>query len=114
MGPSEIALEPGCFVLKLTWGVPPARVPARAASGEGPGVHVAEILEDPSDFKLRQNPGHPHAIREGPLAGYVQYPNVNITMEYVNAMEAARAYEANVAVMNVNKTMIRQAIQLFA
>jgi flagellar basal-body rod protein FlgC len=87
---------------------------AGTASGEGPGVHVTEILEDPSDFTLRYNPGHPHAIRDGPQAGYVQYPNVNITMEYVDAMEAARAYEANVAVMSVNKTMIRQAIQLFA
>jgi flagellar basal-body rod protein FlgC len=80
------------------------------ACGKGPGVHVAEILEAPSAFKLRYEPGHPHA---GP-DGYVQYPNVNLTMEYVDAIEAARAYEANLAVMNVTKTMVRQAIQLFA
>jgi flagellar basal-body rod protein FlgC len=84
------------------------------ASGEGPGVHVAEIREDPSDFHRRYDPGHPHALKEGPWAGYVQYPNVNLTMEYVDAMEAARAYEANVAVMNVTKTMVQQAIRLFA
>jgi flagellar basal-body rod protein FlgC len=82
------------------------------ASGEGRGVHVAEIHEDPSDFNLRYDPGHPHALRDGPLAGHVQYPNVNLTMEYVDAMEAARAYEANVAVMNVTKNMVQQAIQL--
>ena len=87
--------------------------PGQAAGG-GPGVHVAEILEDPSEFQWRYDPGHPHALRDGPMAGYVQYPNVNLTMEYVDAMEAARAYEANVAVMNVTKTMVRQAIQLFA
>jgi flagellar basal-body rod protein FlgC len=85
-----------------------------AEDGTGPGVHVAEILEDPSEFKLRYDPGNQYAIKEGRWKGYVQYPNVNITMEYVDAMEASRAYEANVAVMNVTKTMVRQAIQLFA
>ncbi len=84
------------------------------AGGAGPGVHVSEIREDPSEFKRRWDPGNPQALKTGRWAGYVQYPNVNITMEYVDAMEASRAYEANVAVMNVTKTMVRQAIQLFA
>lgn len=84
------------------------------ADGEGAGVHVSEIWEDPSEFQYRFDPGNPHALKEGPWKGYVQYPNVNITMEYVDAMEASRAYEANVAVMNVTKTMVREAIQLFA
>lgn len=85
-------------------------------SGAGPGVHVSEIWTDPAkhDWQWRYDPGNPHAGKDGPHAGYVQYPNVNITMEYVDAMEATRAYEANVAVMNVTKTMLRQAIQLFA
>ena len=83
-------------------------------SGEGAGVHVAEIYEDPSEFQWRYAPGDPCACKDGPHKGYVQYPNVNITMEYVDAMEASRAYEANVAVMNVTKTMVHQAIQLFA
>jgi flagellar basal-body rod protein FlgC len=77
---------------------------------EGPGVHVAEILEDRAEFKVRYEAGHPHAD----INGYVQYPNVNLTMEYVDAIEAARAYEANVALMNVTKTMVQQSIQLFA
>ena len=84
------------------------------ANGEGPGVHVSEIWEHPSDFQYRWDPGNPNALKEGRWKGHVQYPNVNITMEYVDAMEASRAYEANVAVMNVTKTMARQAIQLFA
>ena len=82
--------------------------------GAGPGVHVTEISEDPSEFQWRYDPGNPHARKDGPHQGYVQYPNVNLTMEYVDAMEASRAYEANVAVMNVTKTMVRQALQLFA
>jgi flagellar basal-body rod protein FlgC len=83
---------------------------------EAPGVRVAEIVEEPSEFEWqwRFDPDHPHARKDGPRAGYVQYPNVNLTMEYVDAMEASRAYEANVAILNVTKNMVQQAIQLFA
>ena len=45
--------------------------------GGGPGVHVAEIDRDPSDFRLMYDPSHDDSIREGPLEGYVQFPNVN-------------------------------------
>ena len=86
-------------------------------SGDGqgqPGVRVDEIREDPSSFRRQWAPQHPDRIRSGPWAGYIQLPNVNITMEYVDAMEAARAYEANVAMLNLTKDMARQAIRLFA
>ena len=79
----------------------------------GPGVRVAQVALDPSDFRLVYDPGHPHAIRDGPQAGYVRYPNVDLTTEYVDAIEAARAYEANVATMNVTRQMIRETLQLF-
>ena len=78
------------------------------------GVHVRDVMEDQGAPRLVFDPGHPHAQKQGPLAGYVQYPNVNLTMEYVDALEASRAYEANLAVMNVTKTMTQQTIQLFA
>lgn len=80
----------------------------------GAGVRVDQVLEDPAPFKLRYDPGHPHAQPAGPHAGYVQYPNVSITMEYIDAMQAARAYEANVSMMTVSRGMVRQAIQLLA
>ncbi len=82
--------------------------------GGGPGVHVAEIDQDPSDFRMMYDPSHEDRIREGPWEGYVQFPNVNITMEYVDAITAARAYEANVSMMEVTKGMMQQAIRLFA
>jgi len=82
--------------------------------GGGPGVHVDEVREDPSQFRRQWAPEHPDRIREGPWKDYVQLPNVNITMEYVDAMAASRAYEANVAMMSVTKQMMRQAIRLFA
>jgi flagellar basal-body rod protein FlgC len=80
----------------------------------GPGVHVGEVNQDPSEFRLQYDPGHAHAIPDGPLAGYVRYPNVNITMEYIDALAASRAYEVNLAMVNVTKGMIEQAIQLMA
>jgi flagellar basal-body rod protein FlgC len=80
----------------------------------GPGVHVGELANDPSEFELRYDPGHPDRIREGPLRDYVRYPNVSLTMEYIDALAASRAYEANAAMMTVTRTMLQQAIRLFA
>lgn len=83
------------------------------ASGDGrggPGVHVDALLLDDRPFELRYEPGHPDA---GP-DGYVRYPNVSLTQEYVDALEASRAYEFNVAVMEVTKAMLRRAINLWA
>ncbi|MBU0639934.1 MAG: flagellar basal body rod protein FlgC [Planctomycetes bacterium] len=80
----------------------------------GAGVHVDAICADPSSFRLRYDPGNPDAIPDGPQAGWVQLPNVNIPMEYVDAMEASRAYEANVAMMGITRQMIQQALRLFA
>ncbi len=76
----------------------------------GPGVHVTKVREDQAPFQLRHDPAHPDAGADG----YVQLPNVNITMEYIDAMEATRAYEANLAVLNISKTLMRDTIRLFA
>ena len=87
--------------------------PSEEGTGD-PGVHVSQVAEDQSEFNYRYEPGHPHAVTEGPWEGYVAYPNVNLTLEYVDAMESARAYEANLAVMNVTKSMVQQSIRLLA
>ena len=76
-----------------------------------PGVHVDSIEQI---LRTKPRSAESDAIPSGPLAGYVQLPNVNITMEYVDALEASRAYEANVAMLNVTKSMLQQAIRLFA
>lgn len=81
-----------------------------SGNGEGaPGVHIRRIEEDRTPFRKQHDPGHPDA---GPN-GYVRMPNVNITMEYVDAIEATRAYEANLSMLNISKTMLRETIQLF-
>ena len=56
------------------------------------------------------NPGHPDADAEG----YVRYPNVNLVTEFTNAMEAARAYEANVAAIEMTKDMAQVTLRILA
>ena len=79
-----------------------------------PGVHVAKIVEHPAPFGLRWDPSHVDAIKEGKSKGYVRVSNVDVHTEMVNAMEAQRAYEANVTVIEVTKSMIRSTLQLIA
>ena len=80
----------------------------------GPGVHVAEVREDPSPAKLLYQPWHPYAIQSGPHKGCVEYPNVDLGTEMVNAMLASRAYEANIAAMEVTKNMMSATLRLLA
>jgi len=80
------------------------------STGTREGVHVKEILLDPSPFTKRFDPGHPHADAQG----YVMYPNVDSAMEMVNALEASRAYEANVTAVEATKSMIQTSLRLLA
>lgn len=80
----------------------------------GAGVHVSEIAEDSSANKLVFDPDHPHAIQSGPRKGYVEMPNVDLSIEMVNAMMASRAYEANIAAMENTKNMVSSTLRLLA
>ena len=73
-----------------------------------PGVHVDSIKADKSPFQKRYEPGHPDADAEG----YVLYPNIDLAVEFVNALEASRAYEANVNMMDVTKAMMNASLRL--
>ncbi len=79
----------------------------------GSGVHVTGIQEDPAVKRLYQ-PGHPDAITTGPNQGYVEYPNVDLATEMVNAMLASRAYEANISAMSMTKDMLSSTLRLLA
>lgn len=84
--------------------------PGQAGNPEKPGVHVQDIKLDQSPFQKRFEPGHPDADGDG----YVSYPNIDLAMEYVNALEASRAYEANVTMMEVSKAMLNASLRLIA
>ena len=81
-------------------------------SGEAAGVRVAEVRVDQSEPNHRYQPDHPLAIQEGPWAGYVAYPNIDLTGQMVDAMEATRAYEANIGVIEISKQMSRQRLSI--
>jgi flagellar basal-body rod protein FlgC len=74
------------------------------------GVSVAKIEIDRSPFRREFQPNHPDANKDG----YVSYPNIDLAVEYVNALEASRAYEANVTAMEVSKAMMNASLRLLA
>ena len=75
-----------------------------------PGVHVQSVEQDPSPFRSEYDPGNKDADADG----NVWYPNVELAVEQVNMMEASRAYEANVTMMETEKAMISSALRLIA
>lgn len=74
-----------------------------STGAEAPGVHIAEIRESQDPFRMVLDPSHPDAIKSGPNKGYVLMPNVDYGTEMINALQAARVYEANVTVMEITK-----------
>jgi flagellar basal-body rod protein FlgC len=72
------------------------------------GVHVAQVVEDPSPPLKRYDPGHPDA---GP-DGYVAYPDINPLTEMVDLMGATRAYGLNGSAVQAEKGMIASALEI--
>lgn len=85
----------------------PGNPAAKTKAGRELGVHVAAI-EDERGFEPRYEPGNPYADANG----YVKYPVINTVFEQLNAYEAQRAYEANIAAAEATKTMGAQALRL--
>lgn len=86
--------------------------PQSLDNGPGKGVKVLEIVKDTSEGNFVYDPDHPHAIKSGPHAGYVEYPNVNIVNEMVDLISASRAYEANATVIDGAKDMFTAALDI--
>ncbi len=72
------------------------------------GVHVSNIIEDPSALRMVYDPVHPDANAEG----YVAMPNINPVQEMIDLITASRSYEANVTALNSAKDMIRNALKI--
>ena len=72
------------------------------------GVRAVEITEDTTEGPKVYDPGHPDADANG----YVQYPNVRVTDEMVDLMEARRIYEANATVFQAAKQLLRRALDI--
>ena len=94
----------------LNAGVPGTH-PALPLAGSGavaPGVHIAQVVEDPSPPLKRYDPGHPDA---GP-DGYVAYPDINPLTEMVDLIGATRAYGLNGSAVQAEKGMITSALEI--
>ena len=72
------------------------------------GVKVANIVEDQTSFRKRYEPSHPDADGEG----FVSMPNVDVPEEMVDMVGAARAYQANIAAINVIRDTFQRSLEL--
>lgn len=78
--------------------------PGDPSTGDPHGVHVKEILFD-SRFQEKLDPA---------TGKYMKTTNIDPMMEQVNALEASRAYEANIAAAEATKSMIQTSLRLLA
>ncbi len=72
------------------------------------GVSFTGIVEDPTLGEKIYKPGHPDADENG----YIRSSNVNAMVDIADAMIAQRAYEANLAVLNISKAMALKATEI--
>ena len=78
------------------------------------GVKVSSVETSQAEPKLKFDPHNPDAIKEGASKGYVAYPNINMMGEFTDALEASRAYEANLGAMEISKDIEQQTLKIIA
>ncbi|HEY5316233.1 MAG TPA: flagellar basal body rod protein FlgC [Pirellulales bacterium] len=78
------------------------------------GVKVSSVETAHLEPRWKYQPGHPDAAKEGPHQGYVAYPNINMMTEFTDAIEATRAYEANVGVIEATKDLLQHSLRILA
>lgn len=71
-------------------------------------VEVSKIGFDKGDFEKKYEPNHPAAD----ASGYVMYPNVSTLIEMTDMKEAKNAYQANLSVIEIAKSMIQRTLDL--
>lgn len=81
-----------------------------SGNGTGMGVEISEIQIDQNALRTEQRIGHPFADDQG----YLQVPDIDPTTEWVNGLQASRAYEANIVAAETTKNMMAQALRLLA
>ncbi len=81
-----------------------------AEGATGVKVDSVEISQKEPNWKFQ--PGHPDAQKDGPHKGFVAYPNIDMTTEFVDAMSATRAYEANIGVIETSKSLFAQTLKI--
>ncbi|MFI5352219.1 MAG: flagellar basal body rod protein FlgC [Candidatus Binatales bacterium] len=77
-------------------------------SDQASGVTLAAVLRDQSPPKQTYDPSNPLADAKG----MVQEPTVNPVFEMVDLMEASRAYQANLSVVETAKNTAMRTIDI--
>ncbi|MBD5401625.1 flagellar basal body rod protein FlgC [bacterium] len=72
------------------------------------GVSFSGVVEDPTLGEKIYKPGHPDADENG----YIRASNVNAMVDIADALLAQRAYEANLALVNISKSMAQRALEI--
>lgn len=72
------------------------------------GVRLTGVVEDPTLGERIFKPGHPDADANG----YIRTSNVNPLVDIADANIAQRAYEANLAVISITKSMAQRAVEI--
>ena len=80
------------------------------ADTRGIGVTYQVEIDTSTAPRRVHEPGHPDADENG----FVSYPNINLITEYVNAIGASRAYQANIAAVEMTKEMANLGLRLLA
>lgn len=89
----------------------PGNPDAISPAGRTLGVRVERIEINQDALRTKYAPGSPYDT-DGD--GYIQVPDIDPTLEQINAMEAVRAYEANAMAADATKSMMAQALRLLA
>ncbi len=71
-------------------------------------VALGPLRTDPSEFRVKHEPGHPSADANG----QVKYPNINPLLEMTDMREAQRSYEANINVIGATRRMIQRTLDI--
>jgi flagellar basal-body rod protein FlgC len=85
-----------------------------SGSNGAAGVKVSSVATTPTEPIWKREPNHPDAVKAGPHAGEVAYPNIDLMGEFTNALEAARSYEANLGAMDITKSMEQETLKILA
>jgi len=80
------------------------------SDGSAMGVKVSNVQIEQGALRKAYRPGNPHADAQG----YLMIPDIDTTAEWVNGLQASRAYEANVVAAESTKSMMAQALRLLA
>lgn len=83
-------------------------VVAQEMQGDQAGVQVAGIVEGSAEGRLVYEPDNPLADD----AGYVRYPDIDMSSQMTQLIMAQRGYQANAAVVDRAKETYAAALQI--